>query len=256
MNVTAPDVNYGENATITVNVPSDVPGNIKFVIGGTIYRVKIASGSAVLTVPNLSEGTYEVTASYAGNVKYNAESVSTSFKVSKIQLDITPIVSDVDFGENVTVSVNLPKDVPGNVRFTVDGTTYTVKLVSGKASVTIPNLNPGTYEVTATYAGNIKYAKASATSTFNVNKLSPGLSVVAQDIAYGSNELITVSIAKDAPGNVRIYVDGTEYVSKINSGKATLSLSGIKTGTHDVVVTYGGNYKYTSATSTTSFVVS
>jgi len=255
MNITAPNVNYGDNATVSVSVPGDVPGNIKFVIGGSIYRVKVVSGSAVLSVPDLSEGTYEVTASYAGNVKYKAASVSTSFTVSKIPLDLTPIVSDIYYGENATISVNLPKDVPGNVRFIVDGTTYKVKIVSGKASISIPNLKAGVHNVTVTYAGNIKYAPSTATATFTVNKYSPGLTVTANNINQGSNALISVNIAKDAPGNVRITVDGVKYTVKIVSGKATLEIPGLAKGTYGVTVTYAGNVKYSSETATTSFKV-
>ncbi|AMD17239.1 hypothetical protein TL18_03895 [Methanobrevibacter sp. YE315] len=256
MTVSVPDVKYGENVVITVNVPSDVPGNIKFVIGGSIYRSKIVSGEAVSILTGLSEGTYEVTVSYAGNVKYNPASISTTFNVGRNSLNITPIVSDIYYGENATISVNLPSDVPGNVRFIVDGTTYIAKLASGKASVSIPNLKSGLHNVTAKYAGNVKYAPSIATTTFNVNKLSPGLSVTAGNIKYGKDALISVSIAKDAPGNVRIYVDGVEHREKINSGKVSLSISGLQKGTHKVVVTYAGNIKYTNATTTTSFKVS
>ena len=175
--------------------------------------------------------------------------------VSKHDMTIVFISPDVKYGDNATITASVPADVPGNVRFIVDGTTYKVKIVSGKASVSIPNLKAGTHNVTATYAGNIKYAAATATATFNVNKHSPGLTVSAKNITYGSTEEITVSIAKDAPGNVRIYVDGTEYREKITSGKATLTLSGLSKGTYEVTVTYAGNVKYTNATATTTFKI-
>ena len=255
MNVTAPDVHYGENATVSVSVPSDVPGNIKFVIGGTIYRVKVVSGSAVLSVPDLKEGTYEVTVSYAGNVKYKPGSATTSFTVSRTPLVMQVTVDDIMYGENATISVSVPKDLPGNIKFLVDGVSYKVKVVSGKATLSVPNLKAGVHNVTVSYAGNVKYTPAVVETTFNVNKWSPNLTVSANNINQGTDATISVSIAKDAPGNVRITVDGTEYRIKITSGKATLNVAGLSKGTYDVSVTYAGNVKYESALATTTFKV-
>ena len=255
MNVTAPDVHYGENATVSVSVPSDVPGNIKFVIGGTIYRVKVVSGSAVLSVPDLKEGTYEVTVSYAGNVKYKPGSATTSFTVSRTPLVMQVTVDDIMYGENATISVSVPKDLPGNIKFLVDGVSYKVKVVSGKATLSVPNLKAGVHNVTVSYAGNVKYTPAVVETTFNVNKWSPNLTASANNINQGTDATISVSIAKDAPGNVRITVDGTEYRIKITSGKATLNVAGLSKGTYDVSVTYAGNVKYESALATTTFKV-
>ena len=70
INITASDIEVGDNTNITVNVPSDATGKVIIELNGTNYTVTIADGKAVLNnVSTLEEGVYNVTA-YFGDDKY------------------------------------------------------------------------------------------------------------------------------------------------------------------------------------------
>ena len=253
--VSAENVNYGENAVVSVNVLNGVNGNVRITVDGTTYVCKIANGVASASVPNLNVGTYSVSAKYAGNANFNAQTVSTSFKVNKANPIVSVSAEDIFVGDNAVVNVNMVSGVNGNVRITVDGTTYVCKIANGVASAVIPNLKAGTYSVSAKYAGNTKYNAQTVTTNLVVNKINPFVSVSAEDIFVGDTAVISAVMANGVNGNVRITVDGTTYVCKIENGVASVSIPNLKAGTYSVTIKYAGTAKFNAQTITATLNV-
>ena len=71
-----------------------VYGNVVFTIGKDTYTVAIENGSAKLNIGNLSVGSYNVTASFAGNIKYAASENNASFIVSKVPTNMNIAVDN------------------------------------------------------------------------------------------------------------------------------------------------------------------
>ena len=66
---------------LNATVPKDARGNVKFEVNGTVYKAQIVNGEAVLTLPDMAPGTYQLTSSYAGNYKYLAETKIRSITI-------------------------------------------------------------------------------------------------------------------------------------------------------------------------------
>lgn len=66
------------------------------------------------------------------------------------------ILSDIEYGQTETITLNLPLDATGSVDFSVTGKgNYTgVEVVDGKASIEVSDLELGIYPVLATYSGD------------------------------------------------------------------------------------------------------
>ncbi|WP_231483622.1 Ig-like domain-containing protein [Methanobrevibacter sp. YE315] len=248
--ISAPPVTtqYGKNAVITVNLFSDVPGNVKITINGNTQKAKITNGVATYTVSGLNYGLYPVEISYLGNYKYAADSINTTLKVNKNSPIVSIVANDIAYNENATVTVNLAKNVAGNVRITVNGVTEKVKIVNKLASATFTGLKAGTHDVKVTYAGNINYVAQTKTATLKVVKGTPIISADAPDADYGEDAVISVALFKDVPGNVRVTVNGISERTKITNGEATYTVSGLKTGSYEVTVYYAGNVNYNAQT--------
>ena len=146
--------------TIKVKV-NNVNGNIWFTVSDAnktkilTDKIHIEDGWAITSIPNLKVGKYYLHIYYAGNVYYGAQTIKSSFEVTKISPELSVAKTTVD-GRTV-LNATVPKDARGNVKFEVNGTIYKAQIVNGAAVLTLPDMAPGTYKLTSSYAGNFKY---------------------------------------------------------------------------------------------------
>ena len=242
--VSADDIKVGEDAVIVASITSGATGNVTFTIGDKTETVEIKDGKATLTVKDLASGDYTVSAVYNGDAKYLTSSNSTSFKVSKISgYDIKVNVSEVNEGENATVTVILPKDATGNVTLVMNNRPYFAKVNNGTAKVIIPYISAGTHEFIVTYYGDNKYDKATANGTITVNKKT--FTLTADDLVkyYKGPESLTAKLV-DSKGNpiagadVTFNINGKDYIRKTNNeGIASMAIN-LGAGTYNVAVKY------------------
>ncbi|WP_019267172.1 Ig-like domain repeat protein, partial [Methanobrevibacter smithii] len=215
-----------------------------FTVGDKTETVEIKDGKATLTVKDLASGDYTVSAVYNGDAKYLSSSNSTSFKVSKISgYDIKVNVSEVNEGENATVTVILPKDATGNVTLVMNNRPYFAKVIDGVAKIIVPYISAGTHEFIVNYYGDNKYDKATANGTITVNKKT--FTLTADDLVkyYKGPESLTAKLV-DSKGNpiagadVTFNINGKDYIRKTNNeGIASMAIN-LGAGTYNVAVKY------------------
>ena len=242
--VSAGDIKVGEDAVIVASVISGATGNVTFTVGDKTETVEIKDGKATLTVKGLVSGDYTVSAVYNGDDKYLTSSNSTSFKVSKISgYDIKVNVSEVNEGENATVTVILPKDATGNVTLVMNNRPYFAKVNNGTAKVIIPYISAGTHEFIVTYYGDNKYDKATANGIITVNKKTFTLTADNLVKYYKGPESLTAKLV-DSKGNpiagadVTFNINGKDYIRKTNNeGIASMAIN-LGAGTYNVAVKY------------------
>ncbi|AMD17138.1 hypothetical protein TL18_03345 [Methanobrevibacter sp. YE315] len=243
----------GASPEIEVHLASDTTGFVRFIIGNETYKVQIGNGWASIKLSSLKAGLYNLIVKYAGNYKYRAETITTSFQVGKTTPEIQIETTNIKVGETERITANLPTDTTGFVRFIIGEDTYKVQLKKGVAYVDIADLKAGTYSVTVKYAGNYKYNAKTETASFTVSKISPGISVAKTTV--GGKTVLTASIAADARGNINFNVKGNTYKAQIVNGVATVTLPDMAPGTYTLKTSYGGNYKYLAETKTRSITI-
>ena len=190
------DIKVGENATIIVNLDSDVTGNVTITLDNQNYTVAINEGQTIKVIGGLKAGTYDVFVKYIGDNNYNSAQNTTKFTVLKISdynMDVT--VPEFKEGVNSTVGVDLPKDAEGTVTVEIEGKKYTANIINGTAKVNIPGLGVGDYNITTTYSGDAKYV--SMTKKGNITVIpNMDVNLYVDDV-------------------VMIYHDGTRLVAKL-----------------------------------------
>ena len=256
VSLVADDVTCGDDAVITADLSVNVPGNVRFTVNNVTQKAKITDGIATATFTGLKAGTYDVTAYYAGNVNYFEQTLTDSFKVVKATPITAVTAEDIEFGTAQTIRVTLDSRVNGNVNIVVNGTSSRVKIVDGTASATFNNLKAGTYDVSVIYAGNANFKAQKVTTSFNVNKANPITSVSVDNINVGDVAVVTVKMAKNVNGNVRITVNGVTEKVQIVNGIATLNVTGLKAGTYEVSAVYAGNANFNQQTTSANVTVS
>ena len=248
--VEVPNIYVGDDALITVTLPKDATGVVTITIDGKNYAIILNKGIGNLGIGNLAYGTYNVTATYNGDIKYSAASNITSFKVSK-RLPVMDIVAgDVDAGANNKVTVSVPADATGAITINVKGTEYVAEIKDGVAEFNVATTISGVYNVVATYNGDAKYLNNTFTTTFAAGKVNSTIDVVIPNAEIGKNVTITVNTPSDATGTVTITVDGKEFTTSVNNGKAVFSVLVGVFDDYTVDVKYSGDAKYNEASTT------
>ena len=241
--------------TIVVTVPEGAFGNITVEVEGKTYTQPINGTEAKFTIDDLTAGDKTAVVKYAGDDNYAANSTSVDFTMPEVDPDMNVTVEGGDVGEDVTVTVELPEDATGQVLIDIDGVGYYANVTDGVAKLVIPNVLGGEHEVSVTYTGDDKYASDSYSGSFDMNKVDSSVTVSAEDITVGDKAVIEITVPEDATGNVTVNVDGTDYTEYVANGKATLVLSDLGVGEHEVTVTYNGDGKYNPSTGSTTFEV-
>ncbi len=242
------DVKFGDKAVIDITLPSDADGIIEVTIGNKTYDAIVKNGEASITTDELTSGIYSVNVTYNGNGKYTGKNSTQEMIVNKISNYnmTTDIPADINNNADSTITIGgLPEDATGNVTITIGDENYAAKVENGSASITIPPLEVGEYNITITYSGDDKY-----TSTFNKTvvvsrdgKYSMDVTI-PDEVKTGEDSTISIDFPEDATGNVTVTIDGQKYTGKVENGSVEITVPGLPVGEYDVTIDYSGDDKY------------
>ena len=170
-------------------------------------------------------------------------------------LDADNLVMNYKDGSAWTVTLT---DENGNaisnavVKIGIVGKVYNrVTDADGVASLPI-NLNPGTYDISATFDGTNDYGPASVDATVTVNKAVPVLTADNLVMSYkdGSGWTVTLTGIEGVaiPNvNVNIGILGKVYTIKTNDEGIAILPINLASGTYEINATFSGNKYYTDA---------
>ena len=266
VNITVPKtVYYGGTATIIVSVPSGATGNVTLTVANKTYTCSIKRGLATFNIKSLNVGTHNIKISYEGDDNYNNASKSTTLKVNKATVTITPTALNTtyDSGKYFQVKVlDANKKAVSGLKLTlkiytgskVTSTVTVTTNASGIAKYSASKLSIATHKVIVSLS-NTYYTASSKTSSIKVSKAPTTVTAPVVKYKKGANKYFKVTVKNKATGKVvkslaikiKVYTGKKykTYTVKTNTkGIAQLSTRYLKKGTHKVVIS-SGNSKYT-----------
>ncbi len=114
--------------------------------------------------------------------------------------------------------------------------------------------NAGTYPIVPSISGDDldDYTITVTNGTLTVTKAPVALSLSApSQVIQGNTATLTVSVPSGATGTVTFYDAGVSLgTAPIASGKATLSVSSLTVGSHNITATYNGDNNFAASNST------
>ncbi|MCU1452219.1 MAG: hypothetical protein JWN46_365, partial [Acidimicrobiales bacterium] len=172
----APPTVAGQVATLDASVVGLGPngptptGVITFAEGSTsLGSAPILTGHAALSLPTLSVGSHQITASYAGDTNFQSVSVTTARTIDPARSDVSVVssASPSTLGSPATLTASVRALAPGagtvtgTVVFTEGGAELaSVPVVGGTAAVTLPDLAPGDHRIDVAYSGDGSFGAA------------------------------------------------------------------------------------------------
>ena len=246
-----------DSVSMNIDGTTDLNATLSPNVGALSYST---SDSSVVKVDSngkltaLKTGDAVITISYAGNNKYDSS-------VKKVDVTVSLIPTSINVNETNKVRVERLVNLKASLTPDVGKLTYessNTGIVKVDENGIMTGVTVGSATITIKYAGNSKYAKATAVVKVDVIKddLSTTKGVVfdvsPQETATPS---YSIRIPDDATGTLKVVVDGNKvYTAKVVNGRATVNVPALSKGNHTVDVTYSGNYKYVTLTKS-SYVI-
>ncbi|MBE6497857.1 MAG: hypothetical protein E7Z81_06225 [Methanobrevibacter sp.] len=244
------------NATVEISLSKNVNANLTVSVNNKNQIVQAQNGKATLKLNELEHGEYEIGV-YLNDDDYVISNTYDNFTIDVIQAKI--IADDFTTLEksNVAYSIRL---VDGknqaisnkNIKFKINGNTYTAITDSnGEAEINI-DLAGGEYEIISTFEGDDTYLPASSS---NMIKVKTSLTSTMDIVNAGKSAEITVTLSGDVNVNITFDVNGKIAVVETKDGRATLKLDNLENGDYEVTATMDDDAYYMDAI-TDEFTVS
>lgn len=183
LSVSATSLMAGDSLTLTAFVGGpgrDTPnGTVKFTAGGVNLGSAPTNwqGRATVMTSSLTPGTYQIVASFTGEVGSNSsQSTPVAVTVTQIPttLTLTANPSTAVSGTTVTITAALGHPAtrlsPSGTVTIKDGATTlaTLPVVDGAASFTTSTLAVGTHSLSATYSGDANFVQSSGAGSVTI----------------------------------------------------------------------------------------
>uniref|UniRef100_UPI0037DCBD1E beta strand repeat-containing protein n=1 Tax=Methanobrevibacter smithii TaxID=2173 RepID=UPI0037DCBD1E len=177
--------------------------------------------------------------------------------VSKATPDLTVGALNITVGDLEIITVTGPKDATGLITLTLNGIDYILPIYNGEAKFYFQDLAYGTYDVSASYSGDNHYVAAENSTVFKVDKVLANLNIHVEDITFGENGLVIITLPSDIDGSiVTVNVNGKVYPVDIENGFGKLPLRELDAGDYTISAAFAGNDKYLPGVSNALLTVS
>ena len=214
------------------------------------------SATATLLIPSISvlpPGSYEITASYAGDSAYEPSTASFAYTRSVISttLRLTASVNPGTYGGAGTLSATLSPSSQGSLTTNGDSVNFlannvllgTGTLTSGVATLPMAGIPPGTWSVEAVFAGDNNFTSATSnTINLTMNKASLTVSASNATRSYGVVNPTLTGTTKGAVNGDTFTVTGTTTAtstSPVGSYPIIPTASGTNLGNYSVTAVNG-----------------
>ena len=177
--------------------------------------------------------------------------------VSKANPDLTVGALNITVGDLEIITVTGPKDATGLITLTLNGIDYILPIYNGEAKFYFQDLTADEYEVSASYSGDNHYVAAENSTVFKVDKVLANLKINVEDITFGENGLVIITLPSDIDGSVvTVNVNGKVYPVTVENGFAKLPLRELNAGDYTISAVFAGNDKYLPGVSNALLTVS
>jgi hypothetical protein len=232
--------------------------------GGVLNTVKLTGNMATFSTPSLPPGSNAITATYDGDSTFaSSGSRVLTQNVAKLSstIAVTCSPNPATFGQGVLIKATLTttgNPPSGFVDFRDRNTILQrAPVISGVASFTDPILSVGSHSITGTYSGDSTHAGATSPPLNQIVSTAPTATVLSSapnPSKIGEVVTFTATVSSSSggsPNGMVKFLDGQRVLGRasLSDGVATLRVSTLASGPHNVTASYGGNSNFAASVS-------
>lgn len=268
---------FGQAVTFTATISIVAPGSgtpmgvVTFFDGGTaLGGAAVSGGVAVFSTSALSVGSHNITAQYSGDSNFNGATSPAITQSVGQAATTTSVVSSANpsvFGQSTTFTITVAAAAPGAGTPTGSVTLFdgafnlgTFPLTNGVATFSTGNLGIGSHPITATYSGDGNFTASTSpvvnqvvgqASTTTLESSSVNPSVAGQPVTFTATVSAAPPGAGLPTGTVTFSIDNVPQAPvQLNGlGQASITVSNLGVGPHNVTAAYSGNVQFLASTS-------
>ena len=242
---------------INITLNNTATGYVYIDINGYVFRADVdENGTATLSRSNIPQGNYTAVITYMGDDRFNANSTTVYFTVSRMPVDITITAHDVFIGQEVNFTIETSKPITDQVTVRIDNRNYTAVLYNGKGNLIVLGQNVGLHNVTVFYAGDKDYLPANDTINVTVyGKLPTSVTVNVTNITVGESVTIYINLTGDVNGTVAIAMLGNPIIVQMVNGTGNYTYYNLTARDYHFTVAYFESEFYLASNATGDFTV-
>ena len=243
LNISADDVDWGNDVNVIVKTNSKFTGNITVKLGDKEEIVEIKDGSGQVSFADLKADTYNVTA------KFNETELFLSSQ-KDINVTVNKVNSTLTLGDDITFDWD--KSGSTTVSYTgATGVTASIDEVEIKDGViTVSGLAAGDYTLSVSTVADENHTSITKTVNVRVNKVNSTLTL-GDEITFDWNKSGSTTVSYTGATNISASVDG----GVVSVDGNTITVSGLSAGNHTLSVSTVADENHTSITKTVSVKV-
>ena len=239
-----------QSKLMDISLSEGATGLICIEIYDNKFYGEIIGNKAVVNISGLKKGNYNANITYSGDDKF--ERASSTFMVNVLEAPEPAI--ELSFTDS-KARIELPDDASGNIIVKFDGKTVYEGSVDNLEDFPLDDLGAGEHIIDVIYSGDGKYLSNEESMTLMIHKAESSLMADSAEINENETLILTVFTNVDATGIILVDIGDNRYYGEISSGRAALSISGLKSGQYRAKITYPGDEKYTNQTMTVTVKV-
>ena len=236
---------------LTAKIINNTDGNLEvFFDGKLIISKKLDKNGEFLE----SLFKYVTCGNHTIEVKYISKNFSKTKKVvSNVSYYVDFFSWVMTYGEDNEVIIIVPTDFKKDwISIDVDGVKIEKFTIdnSGWIDINVSKLDAGNHTLNFYFNGNGKYYSWNESFNFTIK-----YGIIVPDYIWGKYSKVTLTLPQSAKGTLEVYIDNKIYKSqKLSKGKASISLSQIERGNHDIFARYIGDDFNVSEVNSTFYV--
>ena len=241
-------INVGDMAVFDIVLNSNATGTVYVNVDGKSNSSKLIGGRTKITIFGLSGGIKKATINYSGSSIYSPINHSCDVQVNKLNPIIIIDVMDINVGDTANIKIKSSIST-GKLKLLLNNINYTLDLLNGESSLNVSNLGFGSYTIVATYPEDDICNMAENSTSFKVAKKE--IIITNYTFPVSSDPTVySINLPAEAGGMLIVTVDGKNYTEQVVGGKATVVIPKLDEGSHNIVITYSGDEKYSSISKT------
>ena len=271
LNIKIDDVKLGQKPVAVINASNTLNGKAEVKLNSStkVYTVEIVNGTAKTQIDeNLKAGEYKATVTFNGDDTFKAAEKTTTFKVEKINPNLSVSIKDIYKGESMVaeITANSSLNGTGSLELYYSNSckvNTSIYIKDGHVTERIGGLvvgAVGNYTLIVRYKGDDTFKAVEKTTTFTVKypRIDPNLNIKVDNITDRQKAIAVITANNSISCNMKVRLNDSSLACPVEivngTGNVTIDRN-LSAGQYTATLIYDGDDTFMPSNKSTTFTV-